>query len=215
MLDFFSIIDTEIFKFLNGSLIQYPNSQTFWGLLNHKWEASINLIMAGFINLLLLISTRDTALRKIRFFQLLYFWVCFQIGFMIQNWFFHTYLEIARLSPSLVVTPVLRLSHTLNNPLIKDFSEHCFPSGHAFAMIYWASFTYLCASRKIGKLSLCLGIFLCIPRLVGGAHWFSDVLFGALLALLWLVLSVQTPLYRFLQGLKQGVKPSIWVSNTA
>lgn len=196
MLNILQVIDTQAFIFLNSSLIDHPTLQSFWGMLNHKWEASINLMMAFLINLITILATRDPRVRKLRFFQLLYFWICFEIGFLIQDWFFHTWLHLKRLSPSLVITPVLRLSQVLHNPLIKDFSEHSFPSGHAFAMIYWSAFTYLCSPRKVGILALCLGIFLCLPRLVSGAHWLSDVLFGALLALGWLWLSVQTPLYK-------------------
>jgi Kdo2-lipid A phosphotransferase len=199
MLNALQYIDTQTFLFLNGSLVDNPTLQTFWGLLNHKKEASINLLMAFVINLITLLATRDPKLRKVRFFQLLYFWICFEIGFLIQDWFFHSWLALKRLSPSLVVTPVLRLAEVLHNPLIKDFSEHSFPSGHAFAMIYWASFTYLCSPKKVGIPALFLGIFLCIPRLVSGAHWLSDVLFGAFIALLWLWLSVQMPVYKYLK----------------
>ncbi len=200
-----NLVDLNIFLFLNGSLREYPSTQVFWGLLNHKWEAWLNLIMAFSFNLITLLCTRNKTLRKTRFFQLLYFWVCFEIGFFLQDSFFHTLLEIKRLSPSLVVTPVLRLSSALQNPLIKDFSMHSFPSGHAFAMIYWASFTYLCSPKKAGILALILGIFFCIPRLVGGGHWFSDVAFGALVALAWLWLIVHIPLYRHFFNFKKSL----------
>lgn len=199
MLNILHNIDVQVFNCLNSTLVDHPFLQSFWGILNHKLESSINLIIAFSINLFTILFTRNPVLRKTRFFQLLYFWVCFEIGFLIQDWFFHSYLAIMRSSPTLVITPVLRLSQVLHNPLIKDFSEHSFPSGHAFAMIYWSSFTYLCSPKKIGILAVCLGVFLCIPRLVSGAHWLSDVLFGALLALGWLWLTIQTPLYKRLK----------------
>jgi membrane-associated phospholipid phosphatase len=191
-------LDLNVFLMLNGSLVNHPTAQMFWGLLNHKWEAILNLIMAFSFNLIILLCTRDKALRKTRFFQLLYFWFCFELGFFLQDGLFHTLLDLKRLSPSLLITPVLRLSEALHNPLIKDFSEHSFPSGHAFAMIYWSSFTYLCSPKKAGILALALGIFFCIPRLVGGGHWLSDVLVGALLALVWLWFIIKIPLYRFI-----------------
>lgn len=199
MLDILHSIDKQVFLLLNGSFLDHPLLQSFWGLVNHKLESTLNLLMAFMVNVVTLLCTRDPKLRKIRFYQFLYFWSCFQIGFLLQNWFFHSYLEIKRLSPSLVITPAYRLSKLLNNPLIKDFSEFSFPSGHAFAMIYWASFTYLCSPKKVGILALCLGIFFCLPRLVSGAHWLSDVAFSVLMALAWLGLTVRTPLYRFLE----------------
>ena len=203
MIEILHFIDSQAFLVLNGSLLDDPLLQTFWGLLNHKRESFFNILMALIINGITLLCTRDPKLRKIRFFKLLYFWFCFEIGFLAQDWFFHTYLHIQRLSPSLVLTPVYRLSKILNNPLIKDFSINSFPSGHAFAMIYWSSFTYVCSPKKVGIPALCLGLFFCIPRLVSGAHWLSDVVFSALLALAWLALTLKTPIYRLLNLLKK------------
>ena len=193
-------LDNNVFFFLNGSLSAHPLWQSFWGILNHRREVMLNLVSAALLNIWAILQTRDPLLRKKRIKQTLYFWVFFEIGFMLQDSFFHHLLHVTRHSPSLTLQPVMKLSVLLNNPNIKDVSFHSFPSGHAFALVYWASFTLLCAPRKIGLFGILMSIMLCCARLFGGAHWFSDVLFSALLALVWLSWTISIPAYRRIIG---------------
>ncbi len=188
-------LDQYTFLALNGTLEHNAGLQTFWGILNHRRETSYNLIIAALFNLWALLTTRDRILRSTRGKQLLYFWLCFQIGFMLQDHLFNTLLKVLRDSPSLVLNPVIQLSTVLQDKNIKDFSAHSFPSGHAFSLIYWSGFSLLCSPKKIGALGLVLAVFFCLPRLVSGAHWMSDTLFSGMLALVWLSWSVNTPIY--------------------
>ncbi len=189
-------LDAFTFYLLNGSLVDHPLWQQFWGILNHRREVSLNLVMAALFNLWAILATRDKALRKTRIKQILYFWICFQIGFTLQYHFFNTFLEVARDSPSLTLHPVTKLSVILQNTNIKDASYHSFPSGHAFSMVYWAAFTTFCAPRRIAWVGVTLAFILCLARLFSGAHWLSDTLFSGLLALIWLSWTISTPIYR-------------------
>lgn len=189
-------IDDIAFRILNGSLFNHPFWQLFWGILNHRNETKFNLLMAVFFNLWGIMATSNHKMRSIRTKQILYFWVFFQIGFMLQEYLFFTLLEIKRDSPSLILEPVAKLSIILDNPKIKDASYHSFPSGHAFSLIYWAAFTWLCVPKKIAKLGIAIAILLSFARLFSGAHWFSDVLFSSLLALVWLSWAINTPIYK-------------------
>ena len=188
-------IDTLIFKTLNQSLNQNAIWQSFWGLLNHRIETTYNLLIAALLNLWAVLQTKNVKLKQKRILQLIYFWILFQIGFSLQEYTFHTFLHLERHSPSLTIKGAIKLSTVLQDPNIKDFSMHCFPSGHAFALIYWASFSLICAPKRIGFLGLFLAFFLCLPRLFSGAHWASDTLFSGLLALCWLSWTLIFPLY--------------------
>jgi membrane-associated phospholipid phosphatase len=189
-------IDQTTFYTLNGSLVSNVWWQRFWGILNHRREVILNLILAAILNILAIAVTTKSEQRKIRIKQVFYFWIFFEIGFMLQDGIFNHWLQIARDSPSLVLQPVARLSALLNNPSIKDTSAHSFPGGHAFALVYWASFTFLCAPKKIAIPGIIISFILCSARLFSGAHWLSDVLFASLLALVWLGWTLQTPIYR-------------------
>lgn len=178
-------IDIFTFQTLNSSLIDNPSLQTIIGILNHRYEARLNLVLAALLNILAILSTKDATLRKQRIKLTLYFWICFQIGFSLQKYIIDYFLHIERLSPSLVL-PSLKLSQVLQDPNIKDFSRNSFLGGHAFAMIYWASFSFYCSGRKMAWLGAGFALLLCLPRLFSGAHWLTDEVFGAVLALLWL-----------------------------
>lgn len=195
---FCQAIDLYVFKLLNNTLKEGVLWQNFWGILNHRKEALLNLALAALISILGILSTSEPELRKLRIKQTLYFWMCFQIGFMIQREIFVNHLNLIRLSPSLVVESAIRLSEIFNSSNIKDYTRNSFPGGHAFAMIYWASFTFISAPKRIGYFGIGMGILLCLPRLFSGAHWLSDVLFSVLLAILWLHLTLITPIYKMI-----------------
>ena len=179
-------LDIVVFKSLNGHLLNTTFSQWFWGILNHRLETKLNLLAAFLFNVWIILKTNDLNLRKVRIKQLLYFWLCFQVGMTLFNTVFNYLAQWDRLSPSLVVSSAIRLSSLWNDPNIKDSAIHSFPSGHAFAMFYWAFFTNLCAPKRLKIYGFILAGFLTLPRLIGGAHWFSDAYISILLSACWL-----------------------------
>jgi len=202
--DLLKTLDIAVFNSLNHSLLETSLGQWFWGILNHRLETKLNLLVAGLFNAWAIIATKDPVLRKTRLKQTLYFWVCFQIGVMLLNGVFNHWLHWERLSPSLVISSTIRLSDLWGDPNIKDSAEHSFPSGHAFAMFYWAFFTRLCVPKKMAFSALLFASFLSLPRLVSGAHWLSDAYFSILFAAIWLSWTINFPLYRMI--LKQNIK---------
>jgi membrane-associated phospholipid phosphatase len=199
---FFQHLDEIVFLKLNGSLVDKPFWQVFWGLLNDRRETKLNLLFAALINIWAIGTTQNKVLRHQRLKQTVYFWICFQIGFMLQEGIFNSWLHVTRNSPSLVFTPIVKLSQVLQNYNLKESTQHSFPSGHAFSLIYWASFTLLCAPRRIGIIGLVFAIILCLPRLFIGAHWLSDEVFSILIAVIWLSWTVNNPIYHKITLLK-------------
>lgn len=193
--------DQALFYLFNGSLLNYPAWQTFWGMLNHRRETSYNLILAVCFNLWAIFAIKNPIQRKSCIKYFIYFWICFELVFCLQQYFFHGFLHLTRASPSLVLRPSIRLSEVLSNPHIKDVSKDCFPSGHAFALLYWALFSLYLSPKRIGILGFVFALFLCLPRLFSGAHWMSDVLFSGLLAAIcfaWTLVLLQTLRYNLL-----------------
>ena len=70
------------------------------------------------------------------------------------------------------------------NPLIKkDKKGHSFPSRHsASVFIIAAAFLYVCL--PLGVLFFCIGIIMCLSRVLAGVHFIKDVVAGAAYALL-------------------------------
>ena len=70
----------------------------------------------------------------------------------------------------------------LNNQNLKWNSHHSFPSGHSLALFYFFFFVQSMRDHLMTKCSLFIAVFFSIPRLFGGAHWLSDILYSILLA---------------------------------
>lgn len=111
-------------------------------------------------------------------------------------------------SPSLEIAGAYHLSDHF--PLLervfelKDRSSRSFPGDHASVLLIWGLFMALFA--RGGRLVVVIGVTVVfmLPRLVAGAHWFSDDFVGGLLiALLALGWGYCTPLGAYIAALLQ------------
>ena len=200
---FFDLIDTKCFLFLNKNFLNSQFSQNFWGILSHKNESWINVVIMFGINLLSIFMIAKVPIRDTNFLSInsnnfrykviaivLYCWVSFQIVLLTNIIIFQKILHIHRDSPSIVIENAVRLSKILNNPNIKDYSNNSFPAGHALVLIYWTLFINLYAPKLIKIMATLLCVFLILPRMIVGAHWFSDTVFSFLLAWMYFNLSM-------------------------
>lgn len=194
---FWEVIDIAFFKFVNGSLEGRPNWQLFWALANHKladWVEDLCVII--FFVIYVKQATRSLRARKIAelLFCILYIAA---IIYFVNRLFFRENFNIPRLSPTLVVDSSIRLSDHISWLHIKDDSSKSFPGDHGTtALLFAASFSYL-AGWRLGILATLYGAFLCMPRLITGAHWFSDVIVGSgSITLLFLSWAFCTPLFQ-------------------
>jgi Kdo2-lipid A phosphotransferase len=88
-------------------------------------------------------------------------------------------LQLYRDSPTLAFPMSIRLSDEISWLSIKDYSNKSFPADHATTALLFAT-TYAFFSRGALRWSaIGYGIFLCLPRLFAGAHWFSDIAAGS------------------------------------
>jgi membrane-associated phospholipid phosphatase len=192
-------IDTLFFNIANGSLRDHPTWQLFWAIANHKiadwiediaflgfWVAYIRTIPRG---------QRLRGLAELLFSILL-------IGatiFFINKSLFRESLVIPRASPTLVIDSAVWLSKEIPWMEIKDFSPTSFPGDHGTTAILFAATLSRYANRRISIYAWIYSIFLCLPRLMTGAHWLSDLAVGgAGIALLSLSIAYYTPLEKSL-----------------
>jgi membrane-associated phospholipid phosphatase len=188
-------LDIAFFKLINSTLRDRPNWQLFWALANHKladWVEDI-CILAFFIAH---VRMAHKSLRKRKISELI-FCVLYiaAILYFVNRIVFRENLDIPRLSPTLVVDDSVRLSQEINWMKIKDDSSKSFPGDHGTtALLFAASFSYL-AGWRLGILACLYGAFLCLPRLITGAHWLSDIIVGSgTITLIFLSWAFCTPL---------------------
>lgn len=188
-------LDIAFFKFINQSLIDRPCWQMFWAAANHKyadWLEDLCIL----IFFALWIQMSPISLRKTRIAQLLFcvlYIAC--ILLFINGTLLRNFIQIPRPSPSLVVENSVMLSEEIPWMKIKDVSRASFPGDHATtALLFAASFSYL-ANWRFGIAAWIYASFLCMPRLITGAHWLSDVVVGSGgITLFFLSIAFCTPL---------------------
>lgn len=199
---YWEMVDVAFFKMINSTLRDRPLWQLFWALANHKLADWIeDLCVLGFF--IAYVRQARRSLRRHRIFELLFCIIYIgAIIYFVNRMLFRENLSIPRLSPTLVVEDSVRLSQEIPWMSIKDDSSKSFPGDHGTtALLFAASFSYL-AGWRLGILASLYAAFLCMPRLITGAHWLSDVIVGSgTITLLFLSWAFCSPLFsRFTQG---------------
>ncbi len=205
---YWETIDVAFFKMVNSTLRDRPNWQLFWALANHKladWVEDVCIL--GFFIAYVRSAHKSLRLNRVShlIFCILYIGA---IIYLINRILFRENLNIPRLSPTLVVDDSVRLSHEIHWMKIKDDSSKSFPGDHGTtALLFAASFSYL-AGWRLAVLATLYGAFLCMPRLITGAHWLSDVVVGSgTITIIFLSWAFCSPLfYRFTTGCERFLR---------
>ena len=107
----------------------------------------------------------------------------------------HWLWDIKRPSPTLVVDGAHRLSQLVPWIDAKDASGGSFPGDHGAALILFTYLIWYNAGRRFGLLALLGAVVFVWPRLVGGAHWLTDVAVGStVLGGVSVAIAIATPL---------------------
>lgn len=92
-------------------------------------------------------------------------------------------MPVQRASPSLFFHDVTRVSDVVNFPT-KDASKDSFPGDHGMMLLIFASFMWRYFGRRALTVALVIFVVFAFPRVMIGAHWFSDIAVGSLTAVL-------------------------------
>ena len=199
---YWETIDIAFFKCINVTLKDHPSWQLFWAFANHKLADWVeDLCILCFFIAYVRQGHRHLRKRKVAELVFIVFYIA-AILYFINRVLFRENLDIPRLSPTLVVEDSVRLSDEIPWMSIKDEASKSFPGDHGTtALLFAASFSYL-AGWRLGVLASLYGAFLCMPRLITGAHWLSDVVVGSgTIAIITLSWAFCTPLFtRFTNG---------------
>ena len=178
---FWKPIDEGFFKFLKSLIQNSPFWQNFWAMANHRGADFLEdgIFIAFFIWVLKTTAPTERREKAAEFlFFLLY---SAAIILLVNDFIFRQCLHIKRQSPSLIFNSMERLSEQVSWLKVKDKAGNSFPADHATtALLFISSFLYLSRKKRIRIAAISYGIFLCIPRLIAGAHWLSDILVGSL-----------------------------------
>ena len=101
-------------------------------------------------------------------------------------------LYISHPSPTLVFENSNRLTE-LTNISAKDAARNSFPGDHGMMLMIFAAYMARYFGRRAFFAAACFVVIFSMPRIISGAHWFSDIYMGSLaiacVALSWLLLT--------------------------
>lgn len=177
----FLSMDKKCFQLLNSWVKESSFWQTFWAMANHRmadWLEDVCFVVFFFF--VIKSSPKGERLRKTAecIFCLL---LCVASILLANELIFRVLLNVHRKSPTLLIDTFTNLSTKVTWLKVKFKSPKSFPADHATtALLFVASFLYLARKNiRLTLLAVFYGIFLCLPRLIAGAHWVSDVIVGS------------------------------------
>jgi membrane-associated phospholipid phosphatase len=151
----------------------------FWALVNHR---KADLVEDAVFLLFFILAIRAAQKEK-RVRRTAQFIFCILIAgsliYFVNRTFLKNHVLIPRESPSLVVTPCVRVSSEVPWMVVKDETVTCFPGDHATTLMLFTVLYTFFAGRKLGIYASLYAIFRILPRLIVGAHWFSDIVVGS------------------------------------
>lgn len=173
-------VNHTLFKTFNSTLYLGKPIQLLWALLNHRvndWVIDL-VFFSFFINYIKTTDHKSKLHKTIELFMIvsiMYFTI-----FVINKTIFRYYFPIQINSPSIVYSNYLNLNTLI--PFIKSkvYAYSSFPGDHATTAMLFYFLTKPLFKPKASKLIGFYIVFLILPRLVAGAHNFTDILLGSL-----------------------------------
>jgi len=193
-------LDTRIFRSLNSTITPDGFLTQFWAWTNSKTFDRATFVFMLAICIYLVVSTRreeridvTTRIGAITFLIL----IALLVSKKVVGDFIHP-------SPGLVLTPFNNINDYITGYTVKTSTDNSFPGDHAMTSALFAGGVIMLFQNRpyVAILSVLLMIFVSVPRLAGGGHWFTDVIVGGgvacLILLPWLKIS---PLVRWIDSL--------------
>jgi membrane-associated phospholipid phosphatase len=180
--------DLALFRLLNDSLAHSHGWQVFWAVANYR---ALDLLPALLVFALFAVSIwgRPRSVQNQRWALLGALGAVLIVMPPLMEFVINQSLHYARLSPTLILDDTFRLSQLVPSIKAKDASPRCFPGDHAFVLLMVSSFFWYVGRRRDALIATLIAAVFALPRLVGGAHWATDVIVGgggaALLAGSW------------------------------
>lgn len=167
-------LDAWVFFTLNGSLPGHPWWQAFWAIGNNEvYDFIVVILLLAILIRFILADNRAhvTDRASISAFILLVIFTALLLA--------KTVMAEPRISASLTLSPAFYLSEAVTWLTTKDRSYSSFPGDHATVLWTAAICIWHFMGRRAGLISTGIAVYFILPRLVSGAHWFTDVVAGS------------------------------------
>jgi membrane-associated phospholipid phosphatase len=166
-------LDSSIFFFFNRHLATDPAFLHLVAITNNRAFDVISLVAMGLLYLCFYLQ-QDAAGRR----RLLVTGVIMLLSGVVLNQLGHL-LPVKHPSPSLSFENVNRVSELTGIPT-KDASSDSFPGDHGMMLMIFSCFMLRYFNRRAFAVALLITVVFSLPRVMIGAHWFTDIAVGSL-----------------------------------
>ena len=171
-------LDSAIFHFFNQELVKSEAFLWLVAITNNRAFDGCSLLAMGCLMLSYWLKAPAAGRRRIAIMG-----VVMLLAAVIINQLAQHLMPVQRASPSLFFSDVTRVSDVVNFPT-KDASKDSFPGDHGMMLLIFASFMWRYFGRRALGVALIIFVVFAFPRVMIGAHWFSDIAVGSLTAVL-------------------------------
>ncbi|MCE0828561.1 putative membrane protein [Buttiauxella ferragutiae ATCC 51602] len=180
------VIDSNIFHFFNQALVKSHTFLLLVAVTNNRVFDGISLLAMG--SLFFSFWRKESATGRRRMFIM---GIVMLFCAVIINQLGHLIPE-SHVSPSLYFTDIYRVSELLHFPT-KDASKDSFPGDHGLMLLIFTGFMLRYFGKKAFGIAVIIFLIFMMPRMMIGAHWFTDIFVGslsiALVCLPWVLLT--------------------------
>lgn len=185
---FWFSLDSSIFHYFNALLLKSHAFLTLVAVTNNRVFDGISLLAMGSLFSWFWWHETPKGRRRLVIMGvvMLFFAVVInQLGHLI---------PVSHVSPTLYFENINRVSELLHIPT-KDASKDSFPGDHGLMLLIFSGFVLRYFGQKAFAIALAIFLLFAFPRIMIGAHWFTDVFVGSLsIALVGLAWVLLTPL---------------------
>ena len=186
-LDFWPTLDSDVFWDFNQFITPLnPHWDTLLGILNTRAFDAVAFAMMGVLFCWAMLNDQQPA--RYRRWTSIGITMLLTAGLL--SLFVLRAISYGHASPTRFFSHAQHLSELVSFKT-KDSASNSFPGDHGLMLMVFASFMLAFAPRRTALCSLAFVVLLSAPRIMVGAHWFSDVYLGslsiALIALPWVL----------------------------
>lgn len=185
---FWFSLDAGIFHFFNNGLVKSHAYVLLLAITNNRVFDGISLLAMGALFSWFWWHETPNGRRR-----LVIMGVVLLLCAVVINQLGHL-IPVSHVSPTLYFPDIHRVSELLQFPT-KDGSKDSFPGDHGLMLLIFTGFVLRYFGQKAFFIALLIFFVFASPRIMIGAHWFTDVYVGSLsIALIGLPWALLTPL---------------------
>lgn len=172
-------VDSAIFLFFNHQLVESRAFLWLVAITNNRAFDACSLLAMGSLMLSFWLKEEAKGRRRIVIIGLMMLLTALIINQLAQALY-----PVQRASPTLFFDHIYRVSDLLPFIPTKDASKDSFPGDHGMMLLIFSAIMLRYFGRSAGVVSLIIFVVFAFPRVMIGAHWFSDIAVGSLSAVL-------------------------------